>query len=85
VPLVPAPVAVLVEEGVVLAPAAAVPFGVDDAVPVLEPAAVGSAGVAEDVPSAAEEGVAVKVTGELGGPTGSIRLVGAPGPYRVLS
>jgi hypothetical protein len=82
VPLVAVPVAVPVEEGVVLPPAGMVPSGVDDAVPVPEPepAAVGPVGAAADVPSVLEDGGAVKVTGEPAGPAGSVRLVGVPGP-----
>jgi hypothetical protein len=85
VALPPVPVAVPVEEGVVVAPPGAAPAGVDDEVPVVEPAVLGSVGVAVDVPFVLEDGGAVTVKGDPAGPAGLVRLVGVPGPYRVLS
>ena len=53
--------------------------------PDLEPVALGSVGVAGEVPSVLDVEPGVVVTGELAGADGSTMLGGVPGPYSVLS
>jgi hypothetical protein len=87
VPVVP-PVAVPVPVLVGAVPvelAGVVLTGVDDDVPVDEAGALGSVGVADDVPSALGLEVGAGVTGVAVGLTGLPRLGGVPGPYSVLS
>jgi hypothetical protein len=79
------PVCVLPVEGAVLPLAGAVPAGVGDDVPEVEFAALGSVGVAVDVPFVLEVDGGERLTGVFAVPAGSVRLVGAPGPYNVLS
>jgi hypothetical protein len=83
VPLVAVPVPVVPVEAVPPVLVGTVPTGVDDEVPAGEAGAVGSVGVADEVPSALGVETGVDVTGA--GLAGSVRLGGVPGPYSVLS
>jgi hypothetical protein len=85
VPPVAVPVPAVLVGAVPVELAGMVLTGVDDDVPVDEAGALGSVGVADDVPSALGLEVGAGVTGVAVGLTGLPRLGGVPGPYSVLS
>ena len=83
VPLTGVPVPVVGVDPVAVPLDGAVPAGVDDDVPVVETGALGSAGVAAEVPSGLEVDASRHGRGRR--VAGSSRLGGVPGRYRVVS
>jgi hypothetical protein len=79
------PVPVPAAEGAEVPFAGVVPAVVGDDVLEVEPAALGSVGVAGAVPFELDVDGGDTVTGDVAGPTGPVRFVGVPGPYSVLS